>query len=295
MHWNFRPLATLTVLTSLILMCGCISVGASARSTGANKASSLHRHQVLAWPNSIGAAGDSITQAFDVDPHGALRDNPADSWSTGTNSSTDSLYRRILAKHGEIRGHRFNVSVPGSVMSDLDGQLRQLAAKKVAFVTILMGHNDLCTPTISSMTPVKTFRQEYKHALTRFLLAERSAHVYVLSLLSLLRLWKIMHGNPRAEQLWGPVARVFTGKGVCQSMLNPKNTSADRAFVNAREVAYNTVLGRICQQHTRCHWDGDAAFGFQFSAGFISKVDYFHPSVAGQQALAELAWRHGYW
>ena len=31
-------------------------------------------------------------------------------------------------------------------------------------------------------------------------------------------------------------------------------------------------------------------FAYEFSADEISGIDFFHPSVAGQRAIAEIAW-----
>ncbi len=43
-----------------------------------------------------------------------------------------------------------------------------------------------------------------------------------------------------------------------------------------------------------CHWDGNAAFNFGFTAAEVSTIDYFHPSVAGQTRLAEVMWNSGF-
>jgi hypothetical protein len=55
------------------------------------------------------------------------------------------------------------------------------------------------------------------------------------------------------------------------------------------------VLAGVCKSYGGCRWDGGAAFQFRFTASTISTVDYFHPNVAGQKAIAAITWRHGFW
>jgi lysophospholipase L1-like esterase len=257
--------------------------------------SATSRSARVPLPNSIGAAGDSVTQAFDVDSAGALQDNPRDSWSTGTSANIHSQYVRIRARNKHIEGHQYNFAVTGARVSALDGQLRRLAAKRVRYVTVLIGHNDVCTPSIRTMTSVTTFRNDFRGALSHFFHADGGVRVFVSSLLSVYRLWQVMHKNRSAEQTWGPLARRFTGQGICQSMLNVKNTEAQRRIVQARQEAFNAALRTVCGHYSRCRWDHSATFRYIFPATFVSTVDYFHPSIQGQRTLAAITWKQSYW
>ena len=122
-------------------------------------------------PNSIASAGDSITRAFDMSfwPWCVLTDCPAYSWSTGTSSSVNSEYRRILARNPAISGHTYNDAKTGANMSALDSQLQSAATQGVQYVTVLMGANDICTSSIASMTPTGTFQSEFQTAISDFL------------------------------------------------------------------------------------------------------------------------------
>jgi hypothetical protein len=151
-----------------------------------------------------------------------------------------------------------------------------------------MGHNDLCTQTIKGMTPVSVFRAEFHRSLTDFFTRDQSGHVYVSSLLNLFRLWQVLHNNRSAESIWNTY-------GLCQSMFSRLNTNAQRQAVRNREETFNSVLGRVCGSFPHCRWDGGAAFEYPLNAGFVSTVDYFHPSIAGQKLLAALTWKHSYW
>lgn len=244
-------------------------------------------------PSSMAAAGDSITRAFDsTSPTCFLRDCPQYSWSTGNNSRVDSQYLRILARNPGINGHANNDAHTGAKMSDLDGQLRAAAAQGAQYVTVLMGANDACTSSVSTMTPTATFKSQLDQALYDFYTADRSAHLYLSSLPNLLQLWSTLHTNPVAETTW-------TTFRVCQSMLSLTNGDAQRQQVVAQEQAYNNVLATECARAVSagvdCHWDNLAGYNFSFPASDISTIDYFHPNLAGQNAVAALTWSAGYW
>jgi hypothetical protein len=63
----------------------------------------------------------------------------------------------------------------------------------------------------------------------------------------------------------------------------------------AREQAFNQILADFCAQYTRCRWDGGAVYNYQFSASQVSSLDFFHPSLSGQAALARVTWAASWW
>lgn len=244
-----------------------------------------------ALPNSMASTGDSITRAFDMSvwPWCVFTDCPAYSWSTGTSTSVNSQYRRILARNPGINGHVYNDAKTGANMSALDGQLATAAGQGVQYVTVLMGANDLCTSTIASMTPTATFQTEFQQALSDFLSKDPSALVYVSSLPDIYQLWYVLHTNSSAESAW----RMY---GICQSMLNSSNTEDQRQQVVAQEAADNQVLAAVCGAYANnCRWDNYAGYNFKFPASDISTIDYFHPNLHGQNDIASVTWSASYW
>jgi lysophospholipase L1-like esterase len=240
-------------------------------------------------PNSMAATGDSITRAFDATScPSPYSDCTAYSWSTGTKATVNSHYLRILARNPKIKGHAFNDAKTGANMSALDGQLKSAAAQHAQYVTVLMGANDICTSSIATMTPTATFQSEVQKALADFFAADRSAHIYMSSLPNIFQLWSILHTNANAEATW----KLFN---ICQSMLATSNTDAQRQQVVSQEVADNKALALACSAYTQCRWDGYAGYNFAFTASDISTLDYFHPNVTGQQAIAALTWKASYW
>jgi lysophospholipase L1-like esterase len=237
----------------------------------------------------MAAIGDSITQAVDVCCW--YGDHPGKSWSTGDDQgdAIRSHYERILAANASIGGNEHNDSVSGAKMADADGQAADAVSQQAQYVTILMGANDACTSSTETMTPVGDFQAQFQSAMTTLESGlPASAHIFVSSIPNIYRLWKILHTDPLAQAVWY-AARI------CQSMLSPFNTKQDRLTVLAREKAYNKILETVCGQYVNCLFDGYAVFNYRFSTSQVSTLDYFHPSIAGQSALATITWRASWW
>jgi lysophospholipase L1-like esterase len=237
----------------------------------------------------MSAIGDSITQAMDVCCW--YGDHPEHSWSTGDDPSDRiaSHYERIAAVNPAILGHAHNDSVSGADMADADGQATKAVSQAADYVTILMGANDVCTSSRQTMTPVKEFRREFRTAMTTLENGlPAGAHIVVASIPNIYRLWKILHTDPVAQAVW-------YGAQICQSMLSPFNTPADRQAVLSREKRFNAVLGDVCGTYSNCRFDGLAVFHYRLSTADVSTLDYFHPSLSGQAALASVTWEASWW
>ena len=176
------------------------------------------------------------------------------SWSTGSDPAIDSHYQRLQTAAPAIVGHVYNDARSGTKMSDLVGQLQAAGGQRVDYLTVLMGANDLCTPTVASMTPTATFGAQFDQALSGFLAADPQAHVLVSSIPDLFRLWDTMRSNPAAGFFWA------LGR-ICQSMLSPTATAVDRQAVIAQEQADNGVLASVCARFPHCRYDGARSTG----------------------------------
>ncbi len=238
----------------------------------------------------MASTGDSITRAFNSGfvPY---TDAPWNSWSTGALRSW-THYRRILAANPRIFGRNFNNARSGAKMADLERQAGLTVARRVEYVTILMGANDACASSEAAMTPVAEFRAQLKRAMARLSLGLPGARVYVVSIPDIYRLWSLFHTNPTAVFIWRLT-------GFCKSMLaRPTSTApedeARRQRVRQRVIDYNGQLEQVCALYIQCRFDGNAVFAYAFRPEHVSKRDYFHPSLAGQKALADVTWAAGY-
>lgn len=291
-----RGLVTaLAALTAGVLaLTGCSgqdghqSTSGSTQQDGGRRSASARPHSGSGWdrhPDTIAAVGDSVTRAFDACT--ALADCPSASWATGDGQEVDSLAQRLPDEDTQGDG-TWNLARDGAVVADLPDQMRRAARHRPELVTVLIGANDACRPTVSGMTSVDDFRTGFAEALRTLRADAPHTEVYVASIPDLKRLWEVGRGNPDAEQVWS--------LGICQSMLaHPEDTGQAaverRDQVRQRVRDYNAALRQVCAKDRRCRYDDGAVFGYRFTAADLSDWDWFHPSRRGQDALAELAYR----
>jgi lysophospholipase L1-like esterase len=243
-----------------------------------------------ALPASMAALGDSITRA--VAACEFVLDCPETSWSTGSLDGLHSHAQRIQEAGGQ-RPEVHNLAVSGARVSDLHTQAQQAVTANADYVTVLIGANDSCTGTESTMTPIAQFEATFAQAIDTLVHGLPRAHILVLSIPDISRLWRVGKDRTDVRETWRRL-------GTCQSMLaNPTSTSATaeerRRRVRDQVVAYNQAMEEACARHATCRWDENAVFDHDFTLESVSARDYFHPSLAGQQVLAEISWNAGYW
>ncbi|MCW3817166.1 GDSL-type esterase/lipase family protein [Micromonospora sp. DR5-3] len=268
-----RALATLAGATALVLFAATPAVAAGPP------------------PNSMASLGDSITRGFNA--CGWYVDCTARSFSTGDYSSVNSHYLRIRAVNLNIQGRNYNDARSGAKSADMYGQAGTAVSQGVDYVTLLIGANDACTSSESTMTPVATYRANIDSALNRIKAGLPNARVAVISIPDIYRLWYVGKDSGSARSAWS----MF---GICQSMLaNPTSTSqADvdrRARVRQRVIDYNTQLAQACAAYgANCDFDDNAVFNYPFALSQVSTWDYFHPNTSGQAVLASVSYANGF-
>ena len=261
------------------LICALVCVAAGAAASPARAGAPL--------PSSMAATGDSITRGFNAGWR-PFMDSPASSWATGTDADVASVYRRISRRNPRLRGHRLNLARSGSGVSDLVRQAEGLRERRVEYVTVLTGANDLCAPTEREMTPVAGFRDGIALGLEALHASAPRARVSLLSIPDLTRLLVLGRRTRATRTAWRTLA-------ICPSLFARPTSSerrdlARRERVGARLAAYNAELAAACAARPWCAWDADAVFSFRFQTRHVSHRDGFHPSEAGQRALADVAW-----
>jgi lysophospholipase L1-like esterase len=239
-------------------------------------------------PSSMAAIGDSITRAYDVCC--SYGDHPGQSWSTGSTSydGIASHYERIRRVNPAIAGRGYNNAVSGAKIAAAPSQAEKAVSQDAGYVTILLGANDLCTSSPSTMTSTETFQAQFSQAMATLLAQDQDRYVFVSSIPNIHQLWEVLHTNSLARWVW-------TTAKICQSMLGATRTEAERQLVVDREKAFNQILAQVCAAYTRCRWDGGAVYNYRFSASQVSTLDFFHPSLSGQAALARVTWAASWW
>lgn len=247
----------------------------------------VNRDSGVPFPRTLAAIGDSITRAANVEP-GKIGDDPRRSWATGEgDDDVDSLVERIRnASDVDTRG--VNVAFSGARMVDAPAQAAKAVDAGADVVTIELGANDVCAPDVAAMTQPADYERHLRAAMDTLMTGLPEAHVLVLSIPDVASLRGVLGDDARARLVW----RTFR---ICGSVLTEGAGQAELDAVRARTVELNEVLASVCDEHDRCRHDAGAAFRHRFDADDVSSLDYFHPSIAGQQAFAEVAWRASWW
>jgi lysophospholipase L1-like esterase len=264
-----------------LLLLVAVAVGLVAPASPAGAAPAL--------PASMASVGDSITRGYDAVLWGCfLADCPQYSWASGTSTSVNSHFRQLRAQ-GATTLTAANYARTGAKVSELATQMTRAASAQ--YVTVLIGANDLCTSTADTMTSEADFRSRFTAGLAAYFSGKSPAEgrVFVSSIPDLNKLRLLGQTIPGAVNTW-------TSFRICQSILNPKATTEQITRVQQREAAFNLILQQECAKYAgRCLYDGGATFSTSFVRSDLSTVDYFHPSVAGQNKLGTVTWDAGWW
>ncbi|MFG3493973.1 SGNH/GDSL hydrolase family protein [Streptomyces sp. NPDC047928] len=288
--------AAVALWTAAAVLSGAVLSGCVASSSGDGPGEDAARRPAASpspsrgpvWnprPASVAAVGDSVTRGFDA--CGVLEDCPEVSWATGSDTRVKSLALRLLGPSA-LPSRSWNLARSGARMAELPEQMARAAAHEPGLVTVMVGANDACRDTTALMTPVADFRASFEAAMARLRERAPKAQVYVSSVPDLKRLWSTGRDHPLGQQVWQ--------LGICASMLADAQDLGEaaerrRALVHERVVAYNDTLRDVCAKDALCRYDGGAVFAYRFTGAQLSPWDLFHPSLNGQERLAEIAYR----
>jgi lysophospholipase L1-like esterase len=281
-RWHVLLLAALALFALACNGSGTVVQAGASRSAGPPRATG----PAGPVPSSMAALGDSITAGFGscLAPTVCLRN----SWSTGDGTRVDSHYRRILRANPQVSGHAPNFATPRARASDLAGQAAAAVRSGAAYVTVLIGANDACRGGIGDMTDPATFRSQVDQGLATLASGLPQAHILVVSIPDIYRLWQIGHASHLAVSAWS--------LGICPALLaNPTSTAAAdvdrRNAFNDRVTAYNNQLAAACAaDRGHCRYDGGAVHRVAFTIDMISATDFFHPNATGQGELARVSY-----
>lgn len=227
---------------------------------------------------SVGAIGDSITTAFNSSGFG---DNKPYSWSTGNDRGAKSQSHAVRLK--KLLGRSIVVSnqaVTGAVAKDLNAQVGKLLAAKPDYVTVLIGANDLCG--LNTKKPEETISkaQFVDAAITRLIASNASIKILVSAIPNMMRLRDLGVQNG-CQGKWNTY-------GICKPLLSNKVSVEDRQIFSDTYAAFNRELSAIAQKYPENVRFNDAVETFEFTWDLVSGMDCFHPSLAGQNRLADL-------
>lgn len=235
---------------------------------------------------ALASLGDSVSRGV-----GACGlPSPCDelSWTTGTDPAVSSVRQRLARAWGVDDVRTANVARAGARADDLPGQARAVAQAGRGLVTVLIGANDVCTPSVEAMTNPKAFRASVDEALGVLSADAPGADVLVVLLPDLTDLWAGARDDPAAVAAWAD-------ERVCSSLLSAPGSDAPEDQARRQQVAQrvtdlNAELVAACAAQPRCFDDGGSLAQWSPGPGDLSEVDHFHPSARSQAAFAELIW-----
>jgi lysophospholipase L1-like esterase len=260
----FRP-------AHLLAVAGLATLATLVQSTQAARGQSA-----VPYPDSMAAIGDSWTTAYCTDSDCTVK--PRDSWSTGWNPAVDSQYLRILTANKAIKGRNYNIAdqadTPGPGIADLSYQAGKAIAKKVDYVTIALGENDICASTPAS------FRANFKAGMDKLTKGLPHAHIFVASIDDLTHQWQALQTDPAIR------TTVSLDCG-----LGPSTTPNQLHTLRHQIITLNTQLATVCHHYPHCHYDNGAVFRIPWQKKDFSPPDYQHLSITGQHLLAATTWK----
>lgn len=234
-----------------------------------------------AYPSSMAALGDSITQGVNV-ARDKVGENPGNSWAVGDDATdpVTSHYERLVALNPALSGHAADYAVSGARIRDFPRQAQQAVALKAEYVTVMFGANDVCGA--GNATSVDTFRAQFRAGADVLRGLPERAHVLVVSVPDVVGLYDRYHSVRVVHDAWQALR-------VCRNVLSDAVNETQREELRARIDAFNGVLANESVAYG-FWWDGGAAHDGRIVEADVGPVDFFHPSLQGQARLADATW-----
>jgi lysophospholipase L1-like esterase len=264
-------------------------------------------------PKRLSSVGDSISEAINAEefnPFVIITPNHWASWVNGYRgfwewllgrTNVNSHNQRISAKYGSSNRKNYMEAVSGADSYDIPPQMGQSVAHVADYVTLFMGHNDVCQDGFGDIPTDAEFEANVRAGFDQLKNGlPNGATVYTLALVDIYKLWQL---GPQLDGLLGIDCQIIwatTLLGVfpCGTMLNPLNSEADRQYTRSRNVAFNGILEDLVAEYEATdphhHWRfTDGTFEADFVPSEVSPYDCFHPSAQGQKRLSSESWAAG--
>ena len=244
--------------------------------------------RAAAWPQTnlddgrpvVGAIGDSLSAGFNAKHIG---DNRELSWCTGESPLVNSHLQRLEAFFGK-RFRGVNEAIAGSVAADLEHQTSRLLPNHPLYMTLNIGANDVCTWEPHGYEPkLAKFEDDVRAAVTRLVTAEPGVTITMAPIPNVYNLREVAHAVPGCQVKWDIL-------GMCNPLLGSQRTQADREAFRVRWQQTNDALARVAASFPQQVKFNENAIDTPFTWDDVSPIDCFHPSILGQNLLAEKTW-----
>jgi len=225
------------------------------------------------------------------------------SWATGEEISSHAT--RLKRFHpGLLVG---NFSKPSAYTGDLLGQIDEMmdwSMKKTwkvipDYVTLLIGHNDLCADDMSGVLSVAGFSTKIRDSLGLLLRKSRGNERILVMPLS--RIDKIVELSAKARLF--PLPKM----GSCEAMwkvaplcptLTQTHSPKERKALSQRLREFNRVLSNEVSRARSVYGDRvriAEKIAKQEPHPDLLAIDCFHPNIKAQKILSEDSWAYTWW
>ena len=258
-------------------------------------------------PKRLSSTGDSITEAIDAELPLA---NHWASWVNGYHGFWEWLFgltdvyshnQRITKNFRSWGRKNYMEAKSGADMFDFLGQTVGSVNHQAQYVTVFMGHNDVCQNHPWEIPEDTTFKVKFEAGLENLKNGlPAGATIYVIGIVDIYQLWEIARdkkalGIVDCEVLW---ATTLLDLFPCGTMLNPLNSEVDRLATRARNMAFNTILQTVTKDFNdndpnHYYYYTNQTFNYEFTENQVSDIDCFHPSAKGQKDLSRETWNAG--
>jgi len=224
----------------------------------------------------VGVLGDSISVAANSSNPG---NNSQYSWAGGMDSRQRVVSHALRIKALISRPLTVvNQAVSGSETKHLASQVEKLLPKKPDYVTLLIGANDLCRAS-DPWTPSESVAH-VRSAIDKLIGANVGVKIFLAAVPNMLHLREIGAQNG-CQGIWNLT-------NLCSPLLSSRRTEADRIEFARKLDSLNLEMEAMASSYPdNVRFDSTTAV-YEFSWANISKLDCFHPSIDGQNKLAEM-------
>jgi lysophospholipase L1-like esterase len=264
-------------------------------------------------PKRLTSLGDSITEAINAEiffPWEGITPNEWASWVNGYHdkwadrldlTDVNSHNQRITDLYGKKKRKNKMAAFAGADSEDLLKQAGKAVKHQADYVTVFMGHNDICDDDFADVPTPEEFETNVRASFEVMKAGlPAGATVYTVGMIDIYRLWEISDQLEAlylidCQDLWENEDFDFTP---CGTMFGPDLEDADRLAARERIFAYNDVLEALAAEYDAAdehhYWQyTSVAEQMAFEADEVSDIDCFHPSAEGQTRLAEETWNDG--
>ncbi len=236
----------------------------------------------------MGAIGDSITTGFDAK---TPLNNKSLSWSTGNNifGFVNSHYRRAVKKFsGPVV--KYNVAKVGSNSAGLAQQLTRLTDKlkgrELDYLTVMSGANDVCWWPRDHKSYLDRYQANMRQTIETAKKLNPNVKITLVPIPNMLLLYELGKAKGCSYR-W----RLFP---MCDVLFFSQEES-DRVAFGERLRDLNDTLHGLADEYSDNVYFAERVGTAKYVVEDISGIDCFHPSMTGQQKIAEDSWVGGWY